>query len=166
MCCAATRRRSSTTSNVRNDPTPRLWSVMNFAHPPPTLTAEKPVLTSGRCRNCSGHSSFNDIEVTRAQSSSTGQPVSAVKVAGIFCCVPPFPTKVRIHPTKSPNTQGSTMGIPGGDEHKVCATRELPVFPNLPGAAARTERQVRARSTELPRRPARASPPPPTNCPP
>lgn len=86
--CATTRRRSSTTSNVRNAPMPRFWLSRNFAQPSPTLTAEIPSLTSRRRWNCRGHSVGVVIEVTRAHSSSPGQPVSEVNEAGISYDIP------------------------------------------------------------------------------
>ena len=53
---ATTSRRSSTTSNVNNAPSPRFWSCKNFAHPPPMLTADTPGITSSSLRIWRGHS--------------------------------------------------------------------------------------------------------------
>ena len=78
-----TRRLQSTTSKVTTAPRPRPWSLMNLAQPSPTLTADTPLRASGNIRNRKGHSLSIVMDVTSAQSSEPGQPVSCVKVAGI-----------------------------------------------------------------------------------
>lgn len=92
------RRLSSTTSKVRNAPMLRFWLATNLDHPPLTLVAAIPLCMSGNRRNRTGHSFTVLMEVTRAQSSSCGHPVSAKNVAGISCDSPhPMPT-VRTYP--------------------------------------------------------------------
>ena len=104
----ATSRRVSTTSKVKNAPTPRLWSTTNFGHPPPILTVDTPGSTGWSRRIWRGHSFNVLIEVTRAHSSSLGQPVSAVNVAGISYHHQPT-HGVRPHTLQLVNTRLSRM---------------------------------------------------------
>ena len=179
---ATTSRRSSTISKVINAPTPIFWSRQNFVHPSPTLTAEIPVVSAENRRKVTAHSFFMLIEVTNAHSSLAGHHVSAVKVAGISCIIPPtrrvleFTLVHTLHPHKRHGGQHMVHTLCGrgdpADAAQLCPMRMMQAdAPGghtlcLLGMIDQQEIGLLGQNSKRSPRPTRAKPPSPSMDPP
>ena len=165
-----------------NAPTSIFWSRQNFVHPSLTLTAEIPVVSAENRRKVTAHSFFMLIEVTNAHSSLAGHHVSAVKVAGISCIIPPtrrvleFTLVHTLHPHKRHGGQHMVHTLCGrgdpADAAQLCPMRMMQAdAPGghtlcLLGMIDQHEIGLLGRNSKRSPRPTRAKPPSPSMDPP